>query len=107
MGAAYPIVPAMSLVIAAGCPGSGWEALVPVLRRAGLEPADDRVGGWLDELIAAAGGTGSDGPARPLTPDDGMAERVAALLSGGPDTSLLLADRRNLWLLDFWAARFP
>ncbi|HEX6828397.1 MAG TPA: hypothetical protein VF104_05405 [Burkholderiales bacterium] len=97
----------MKLLIAAGCPGSGWEAVVPILQRAGLEPADDRIADWLDELFRTSGEAGGIELRRPLQPDDGMAERATGLLPITADKALMLADGRNLWLLDFWAARFP
>ncbi|HEX6827381.1 MAG TPA: hypothetical protein VF104_00225, partial [Burkholderiales bacterium] len=84
-----------------------WEAVVPILQRAGLEPADARVAEWLDELFRNSGEAGGIEFWRPLQPDDGMAERATGLLPAIADRALMLADGRNLWLLDFWAACFP
>lgn len=97
----------MNVLITEGCPGSGWETVVPILEKAGLELADGRVTEWLDELFEKGPERGAIQSCRPLQPDHRMAQRVAGLLRENANSSLMLADNRNLWLLDFWAATFP
>ena len=97
----------MKLVIAAGCPYTDWEMVVPTLMGAGLKPADDAISVWQDQLLAAAGVEEWLQLRQPLQPDTSMEERLALLLSGNQSYTDNLVVNRCPWLLDFWATRYP
>lgn len=97
----------INIVVSTGCPNSGWENALPVLRQLGFDEADDTFSKWNDELFREAGMTDRLQLNQPFQPSQRQAERAMALLSGEPGTPLLWTDDRNLWLLDFWAASFP
>ncbi|MER2623426.1 MAG: hypothetical protein ABTS22_05750, partial [Accumulibacter sp.] len=97
----------MKLVIAAGCPYTDWEMVVPTLMGAGLKPADDAISVWQDKLLAAAGVEDWLQLRQPLQPDTSLEERLALLLSGNQSYTDSLVVNRCPWLLDFWATRYP
>ncbi len=90
-------------IIAAGCPNSGWQKVLPVLEEAGLEPASDTFARWHDELLRTVGMSG------PLQSDPlwRQGPEIGGIVAETPTAPLLLADSRCLWLLDFWAAKLP
>ena len=97
----------MTTVIATGCPHSNWESALPILQLAGLEPAGDAYSQWYDDLFRPVSMIDPPTPdfPMPLVPKNGGG--VAKLLPEAPTKPLLLAESRNLWLLDFWAAKLP
>jgi hypothetical protein len=97
----------MKLVIATGCPYTGWEMVVPTLADAGLETADDAVSGWQDQLLATSGVADPLQLRQALQPDMSMQEELASLLTDDHPDSERLVVNRCPWLLDFWAARYP
>jgi len=97
----------MNIILATGCPYSGWEMIVPTLQHAGLASAGDTVTRWHDELFRSVDMADPLQMRQPLQLDPGMAESAEGLLSELPLSSVLLADSRIVWLLDFWATRLP
>lgn len=97
----------MKLVIATGCPYTGWEMVVPTLADAGLEAADDAVSGWQDQLLATSSVADPLQLRQALQPDMSMQEALASLLTDDDPDSERLVVNRCPWLLDFWAARYP
>jgi hypothetical protein len=95
------------VVIAAGCPDSGWEIVTPILQRSGLDLAEASVNLWLDEYFQASGIDDFAQISQPLQPEPRLGGDIAALLSIDSSSSVLVADSRNIWLLDFWATQFP
>lgn len=81
--------------------------MVPILEGAGLEVADGAIVDWLNALFAGVPGAADGLPSQPLRPDEDLTERFAELVPEDADSSFLLADSRNLLLLDFWAGQFP
>lgn len=97
----------MNIVIIAGCPSSGWEIVLPILQQSGLELAGADVNRLLDKYFQKAGAGDSLQIRQPLQPDSSLGGDVATLLPDNPSSPVLLADSRNIWLLDFWAEQFP
>jgi hypothetical protein len=81
--------------------------ILPTLRHAGLDVVGDSFVRWHDELLRAAGVDEQLGIRGPLRPDPGLEESAAGMLTKDPPSSLLLADSRSVWVLDFWAAMMP
>ncbi|NJC88970.1 MAG: hypothetical protein FIB02_10665 [Desulfuromonas sp.] len=96
----------MDMLIAAGCPRSGWEMTLPVLAQIGFE-ADGIGTRWLDQLCQSAGVADPLQLRQPLVVEFQSAEQLSALMASRQNGPLFCADSRNLWLLDFWAERFP
>jgi len=97
----------INIVVSTGCPNSGWENALPVLRELGFDETGDTFDQWNDELFHESGIAEQSKPNGAFQPSQSQTEKAIALLSGEPSTPLLWADDRNLWLLDFWAASFP
>lgn len=97
----------VALVITAGCPYSGWEALLPGLIESGFSSSDEPFSDWLDEIYAAAGVTDWVNPVQSLKPNDVIERKATALFKRRYNAPLLWADNRNLWLLDFLASFIP
>ena len=97
----------VALVITAGCPYSGWEALLPGLIESGFNSSDEPFSDWLDEIYAAAGVTDWVNPVQSLKPNDVIERKATALFKRRYNAPLLWADNRNLWLLDFLASFIP
>ena len=97
----------MNMVITTGCSHSGWERVLPILQRSGLELTGDSETRWIDECFQAVGAGDSLQIRQPLQPESGLGGCVTALFSKNASSPVLLADSRNLWLLDFWAKQFP
>jgi chromosome segregation ATPase len=97
----------MKLVIATGCPCTGWEVVVPILTDAGLETGVDAVSGWQDRLLVASGVEDPLQLRQALQPDMAMQEELTALLTDDQSDSERLVVSRCPWLLDFWGARCP
>jgi hypothetical protein len=97
----------MNLVITTGCPNSGWEMALPILQQFRLETAGVSATLWIDEYFQITGATDLLQIRQPLQPDSSWGEHVAALLPKNSSSPVLLADSRNIWLLDFWAQQFP
>jgi len=97
----------MNMVITTGCSHSGWERVLPILQRSGLELTGDSETRWIDECFQAVGAGDSLQIRQPLQPESGLGGCVAALFSKNASSPVHLADSRNLWLLDFWAKQFP
>ncbi len=97
----------MSLVIATGCPVSGWEIVLPVLAQMDLKPASEDVVRWLGRV--SGNGFLSDLPlaARTIEPSPAEIDSLYELLQKDATSPLMLADSKNLRLLDFWAKVFP
>ncbi|NNE37796.1 MAG: hypothetical protein HKN08_05775, partial [Gammaproteobacteria bacterium] len=91
-----------AIVVATSCPESHRELIVPVLESAGLTMFDDNLSGWYDSLFQDTD-VEHNLTATTVQPDVASIEKVASLLSEKNGTSRLLADNRNLYLLDFWA----
>ncbi len=94
-------------VIATGCPRSGWDLVMSLLRPAGEDADGTNFASWHDAPFGAAG------LAEPRFPDAAQAlprelpDAVVPGFAGDPGAPQLLADSRSLWLLDFWATRLP
>lgn len=93
----------MPLIIAAGCPASGWEVVLPALHQMGLKPAGEDVVSLLRSFSAD-----NDLPHfhQAAASADALFTRVSEALREDP-AAILLADSRNLALLDLWAEKFP
>lgn len=96
----------IKLFIATGCPGSGWESVLPILAQSGLERADSELSSWLEEVYQASSETSLLDVRQPLQSGDGLWKHAVKLLTETP-AATLLADSRHTWLLQFWAARLP
>jgi hypothetical protein len=97
----------MKIVIATGCPDSGWEGVVPTLLRAGLERVGDGLAEWTQQVLAASGVDDPLQLRQNLKPGSRMEEMLASLLSQQQPVEACHADSRSLWLLDFWAMQLP
>jgi hypothetical protein len=96
----------MNIVIATGCPHSGWEMVLPILQQAGLEPDSRGFAQWHDDFYHAAGIADPLSPHKYLSPEAEMAESATSLFVP-ESTPKFFADSRSLWLLDFWAETLP
>jgi hypothetical protein len=96
----------VNMVMATGCPPGEWETVLPVLTQMGLNPAGDRFARWQDELLPADGLYDPRSFEEPVHPNHDMIARLTELLWESSSKTLLLADSRNLRLLDFWAEHF-
>lgn len=94
----------MSVVIATGCPQSGWDKVLSAFESAGLEAGSCAFAKWHDEFFQAAGLTDPLLLRQPLLPEMGQGGNV---LSGDNGAMALFADSRSLWLLDYWAESLP
>lgn len=102
--AAAGAVPAGSVVVA-GDVGPAWDAACSSLAGPALERGGHAYAAWLDEVWSAVGGQTDTIPGRPVQLDDEPAAQLASLLA--ETAPRWLTDRRNVWLLDFLAARLP
>ena len=93
-------------IIATGCPYSGWDVVLPMLKKTGLE-TDDKLTVWYDELFRTIGINNPLEIHQPLQPDTNLLKRAASPLGRISSSAGLFADSRNLWLLDFWAEFLP
>ncbi len=97
----------MNMVIATGCPYSAWEMVVPTLTDAGLESTTQAFSEWHDQMLAISGVIDPLQLRQSLQPDARMEGLLASLSSSDQAMAACHADSRSLWLLDFWAARYP
>ncbi|MBN2322087.1 MAG: hypothetical protein JXR49_23630 [Acidobacteria bacterium] len=97
----------MKVVVATGCPLSGWERVLPILDQMNLKPAGDDFTQWLDDLLPVNESPEEHEITEITQPKPEMIERITELLQDHSDKTLLLADSRNLKLLDFWAEKLP
>ena len=97
----------MKIVIATGCPDSGWEGVVPTLLRAGLERVGDGLAEWTQQVLAASGVDDPLQLRQNLKPGTRMQEMLASLLPQEQPVAACHADSRSVWLLDFWAMQYP
>jgi hypothetical protein len=97
----------MQLVIATGCSLSGWEIILPVLARMGLETAKDDLLQWDDSIHDRSLVPDLRSINKTTQPPRGMIECINELLKKPSETALFLADSNHLHLLDFWAAQYP
>jgi hypothetical protein len=95
------------IVIATGCPHSGWQKAIPFLEEAGVETTGDTFARWHDELFRTGGMVDPLQLGFPLGQVSYSEGKVARLLPGTPPKPQLLVDSRSLWLLDYWSARMP
>lgn len=94
------------LVIATGCPGSGWERVLGILAQSGVELVGEKLSPWLDWVYRLSGEANPLAVRETLQIHKGMWEEAQA---GLVETSAItcLADSRHTWLLQFWATRLP
>lgn len=97
----------MTIALTTGCPDSGWDMALPVLHGAGLELLREDCKHWHDQIFQEIDITERHPNDDPLIPDPDLVDRIATRLAERASDNLLLADSRSLWLLDFWADRFP
>lgn len=97
----------MNITIATGCFHSGWEMILPILQQAGSGPVGDAFARWHEELFQAAGADDPFGVRDPLQPGPDLERRAGALLPEASHASLLVAESRSVWTLDFWARSLP
>jgi len=96
----------MNILLATGCPYSGWNEVLPVLRQMGIESKNEAFSVWYDELFNKAGITDVLKINHVFQPDNVLADKAASLFKAKSDFHLLCADSRGLWLLDFLADNF-
>ncbi|MEO8333116.1 MAG: hypothetical protein ABI479_11850, partial [Gallionella sp.] len=77
------------------------------MQRSGLELAGAGLDRLLDEYFQTAGAGDPLQICQPLQSEPGLRGRVAALLPANASAPVLLADSRNIRLLDYWARQFP
>lgn len=99
--------PTVPMAVATGFAGVAWPGVVATLRAAGLPIDGDALRQSHDAVFAGSRELNPLAIQQPHSPDPELAERVSSLLMRPPQSPVLLADPRSLWLLDFWAAKLP
>jgi hypothetical protein len=89
-------------IIATGCPYSGWDMALPLLRQAGLESVD--ASRFNQEFFQGAGIADPLQLRIPVHPEEGVFQQASRFLPETKTAPMMFADSRNLWLLDFWAS---
>jgi hypothetical protein len=95
------------IVIATGCPHSGWDMALPALQQAGLQPNGEDFSNWHDDFFDTPDTINPITLQHSLEPDGTMADRASQTIALPSSKNILLADTRCLWLLDFWAEKLP
>ena len=96
----------MKVVIAAGCHDCGWELASLVLAKMGPDTIGDRYLDWLNVLCPDNFQEPNDST-RSIHPQPDMLEGIKRILNSTADSDILLADSRNLQLLEFWNKEYP
>lgn len=95
----------MGVVVTTGCPYSGWETVVRVMRHLGLDEPSAEFVDWSKEAYAEAGVADLLDVDRPIQP--GHYPVPGGQAAGEPECPVLWSDDRSLWMLDFLASAYP
>jgi hypothetical protein len=95
------------LIIATGCPSSGWERVLPVLDQMGLTPVNNDFNRWHDQYFQSRGQVSPLPPAIPGISPLAIDEYGHHVIAEAVPRSIFMADSRSVWLLDFWHEKYP
>lgn len=103
-----PFATNRTIAIATGCPYSGWQELLPILEKAGVDSTSDAFVKWHDDFFGVSSLTDPMQLAPSLRDDSERRQDVATCAQEeNKNSPLLLVDNRSLLLLDYWAATLP
>ena len=94
------------IVFATGCLNSGWNIVIPILQQGGLNLVNEDFSTWYTELFQKIENYPNE-IEQPVQPGDDFVKIATNLLTEDKASPSLLADSRNLWLLNYWAENFP